>query len=50
MDITNICSLTILILLLFDNPKTNIGLQLLELDKTLNFHILGQYKTIIIFI
>jgi hypothetical protein len=40
VDITDIRELGILVLLLFDNPKKIIGLQLLELDKTSKMHIL----------
>jgi hypothetical protein len=40
VDITDIRELGILVLLLFDDPKKIIGLQLLELDKTSKIHIL----------
>jgi hypothetical protein len=40
VDITDIRELGILVLLLFDDPKKIIGLQLLELDKTSKMHIL----------
>jgi len=40
MNITYIHMLDILIFLFFDNPKNNIGLQLLKLDNTPVMYIL----------
>jgi len=41
VDIFDIHELGILILFFFDDPKKNIGLQLLQLDNALKMHILG---------